>query len=344
MPFNSGLVAQLGFKQESTAGTAVTVDHFLPMVSEGINFSIENTQGTGLYGSTDGIPLESRWTQTTRTVEGDFEVECSDNGMGLLWRAATGSTTTPVNLTGAYGSTFALGDQRSAGSSLTLQVGRPGRDGTVQPFTWNGCKVTEWEVGGSVTEPLNASFSVDGWNETLATALATASYSASQQFGGADLFVKIGGTLATSSGKTTVSSGTSLTNVKSATVKGTNSLYTDAYYANSSGLKGEQTPNDYREYEFELELDYATTQTIYGLAVAGTSTTLQVYWQKPTAYTGSLFPLLEFTAPVVKFDVPNINVGGPEQLSYTVTGKVVKATSGGHNAFQIYTVNTDAAL
>jgi hypothetical protein len=344
MGFVSGLVAQCGFKQETTAGTGVTVDHFQPIVSESLNLEIETTQGEGLYGSTDGFALDTRWAQTTRTVSGDVTFEATDVGLGLWYRAAVGSTTTPGVASGsAYEAVFAAGDQASAGSSLTVQVGRPGINGVVAPFTYNGCKVTGFEVGGSVTEPVNITFSVDGWNETTATALATASYSSTaQQFTGADLYVKVGGTPSTSGGKTTIASGTALT-VKSATVKGENPLYTDRFYSNSSGVKAEQIVNGYRDYSIELELDYDTTQTLRGLATAGTSTALQVYWQRPTAITGAFFPLLEFTAPAVKFEIPEIAVDGPDVLSYTITAKVRKG-SATHNAFQIRTISTDTAL
>lgn len=345
MAIGGGLAAQFGFKQETTAGTAVTVDHFLPMVSESLNLEIETVQGEGLYGTTDAFPLDTRWAQTTRSVSGDVEVECVDVGMGLLWRAAVGSTTSPSVASGAaYEAVFAAGDQQSAGSSLTLQVGRPGADGTTQPFTFNGCKVSGWEVGGSVTDAINATFSFDGWNETTATSLATASYSTTaQQFTGANLYVKVGGTPSTTSGKTTVSGGTSLTRVKSAVVKATNPMYADAFYANSSGIKAEQKINGYRDYSVELELDYDTTQTLRATAVAGTTDVLQVYWQRPTAITGSYYPLLEFTMPAVKFEIPEINVGGPEALSYTITAKVRRG-SGSHNFFQIRTISTDSAL
>lgn len=299
-----------------------------------LGLGIETVQGEGLYGTTDGFALDTRWAQTTRTVTGDVEVECSEVGMGLLWRAGVGSTTTPAIASGAaYEAVFAAGDQQSAGSSMTLQVGRPGINGVTQAFTFNGCKVEGWEVGGSVTDAINATFSVDGWNETTATALATASYSTTaQQFTGADLYVKVGGTASTSSGKTSISGGTALTKVKSAMVKASNPMYVDRYYANGGGIKAEQIINGYSDYTFELELDYDTTQTLRATAIAGTTDVLQVYWQRPTAITGAYYPLLEFTAPAVKYEIPEIAVDGPEALSYTVTAKV-RHGSGSHNFF-----------
>jgi len=191
MAFVSGLVSQLGWGVESTAGTAVTVNKFQPHISESIKKELNRAQGEGLYGSTNGVALISRHVTTTQTVNGDFEVELTDTGLGTLWRAALGSTTTPSVLSGAaYQAVFQPGDQMSAGSSLTMQVGRPQTNGTVKPFTWNGCKVTSFEFGGGITDPLNVKFGIDGWAETTATSLATASYvSGQQQFTGADLTV-----------------------------------------------------------------------------------------------------------------------------------------------------------
>ena len=343
MAFISGLVSQLGWGVESTAGTAVTVNKFQPHVSESIQKEINRAQGEGLYGSTNGVALISRHVTTTSSVSGDFEVELTDTGLGTLWRAALGSTTSPSNLSGsAYQAIFTPGDQASAGSSLTVQVGRPQTGGTVKPHTFAGCKVTSFEFGGGVTDPLNATFSIDGRTETTATSLATASYvSGQQQFTGADLTVKIGGTASTGSGKVSISGGTTLSGVKGVTVKGENPLATERFYAGSSGIKSEQVVNGYRTYEIELDMDYVNSD-LYDLFVANTTTAIQLTWAKTTAITGSYYPTLDVTVAAAKITTGEANVDGTDLTPQKIT---LTALYDGTNApVQILTVNTDSSL
>jgi hypothetical protein len=66
--------------------------------------------------------------------------------MGFWWKYALGSAfTTPVVVVGtAFAQTHVNGSK--AGQFLTVQVGRPQISGTtVQPFTYTGVKITDWE-------------------------------------------------------------------------------------------------------------------------------------------------------------------------------------------------------
>lgn len=344
MGFVTGLVSQLGAGVETTAGTAVTVATFQPHVSATGKLDINRAQGEGLYGSTNGVALASRHVTTTRTVTGDFEVELTDIGLGKFWRWALGSTTTPAVLSGsAYEAVFKPGDQLSAGSSMTLQVGRPQTDGTVKPFTWNGAKCTGFEFGGNVTDPLNAKFSFDAWNETTATALATASYSTTQQqFTGAQLSVSIGGSASTSGGKTTVSGGSALSGVLGATVKGENPLNTDRFYAGSSGVKSEQQVNGYRKFTVDLDMHFVSQSAIYDLYTANTTTELVLTWAMPTAITGSYYPSLEVVIPAAKITSADVDLDGADFTSQKVTFEALY--DGTNNPFQIRTISTDTSL
>lgn len=344
MGFASGLVSQLGWAVETTAGTAVVVSKFQPHISEGVQFEVNRAQGEGLYGSTNGVALLSRHVLTTKSVSGDFEVELTDKSLGTLWRAALGATVTVSTVTtGVYQSVFAPGDQKSAGSSVTLQVGRPQTDGTVKPFTWNGVKISGFEFGGNVTDPVTVKFDIDGWTQTTATGLAAASYSSTQeQFTGAQLTVALGGTASTTGSVVSISGSTALAGVTSAKVKGENPLATDRYYANASGIKAEQLINGYRTYEVELEVDFISQATLYDLYVANTTTAITLTYATATSLTGSNNPTLEVIIPAAKITKADVNADGPDVLAQKVT---LLALFDGTNApIQIRTVNTDSAL
>lgn len=344
MGFASGLISQLGWAVETTAGTAVTVNKFQPHKSESIQFQVNRKQGEGIYGGTSAFPLASRHQLTTKGVTGDIEVELTDKGMGTLWRAALGSTTTPGVVSGsAYEAVFAPGDGKSAGSSLTVQAGRPQTDGTVKPFSWTGCKITNFEFGGGIDDTLTAKFGIDGWTEATSTSLATASYvTGAVQFTGAQLSINVGGTASTTSGKTTISGGTALTGVKSVTVKGENPLATDRIYAGASGVKAEQLINGWRKYEITLDMDFISQATLYDLFTANTTTALQLTWATTTAITGSNYPTLEVTASACKITNADVNVAGVDLTNQKVTFEVLN--DGTNNPFQIRTISTDTTL
>lgn len=345
MPLVSGLAAQFGWGVESTAGTAVTVNKFQTHLSESIKKELARQQGEGLYSSTNAAPRLDRHNVTTETVSGDFEIDVTDKGLGTLWRWGTGSTTTPTLLSGsAYEAVFAPGDQQSAGSSLTVQAGRPQiSSGTVRAFTARGCKCTGFEVSGTATDPLTATFSLDGWTESTATALASASYSTTQtQFSGIHMSVSLGGTPSTSSGKTTISGGSALTGVKGASIKVSNPLATERYYANGAGVKAEQVVNGFREVTIELDMDFIERTTLYDLYTANTTTALQVTWALPTAITGSYYPTLEFTFPATKLTSAEVTTDGPDLIPQKITATAL--WNGTDNFYQVRTISTDAAL
>lgn len=344
MGFASGLVSQLGWGVESTAGTAVTATKFQPHKSEGIKLDVNRQQGDGLFASTNAFDLASRHVLTTKDVTGDFEVELTDKGLGTLWRASVGSTTTPTLVTtGVYQAVFQPGDQKSAGSSLTVQVGRPQTDGTVKPFTYNGVKIKGFEFGGAIDELLTLKLDIDAWNETTSTALATASYpTGAIQFAGTQLAVNIGGTASTTGSVVSVTGSTALSGVKSVKVKGENPLASDRYYANASGVKAEQLINAPRKYEVEIEADFVSQTAMYDLYVAGTTTALTLTWTGNTVIAGGQYPTLEVIIPAAKITKAEVNADGPDVLGQKVTLTVV---SDGTNApFQIRTISADAAL
>jgi hypothetical protein len=345
MGFVTGHIAQFGWVPEATAGTAITVTKFQPHISESFQLKLNRAQGEGRYGSTNGFALLSRHVTTTRTVEGDVEIELTDTGLGTLWRAALGASTTASTLLSgtAYQAVFHPGDQKSTGSSLTLQVGRPQTDGTVRAHTYNGAKVTSFEFGGGVTDPLNATFSFDAWNETTGTALATASYVAGQQqFTGADLTVSVGGTASTTASVVSLSGASTLAGVRSVSVKGTNPLDTERFYAGSSGVKSEQQVNGFREYTVELELDYVDRTVLYDLFVANTTTPLKLSWAKSTAITGSYYPTLEVILSGAKITDATIDDNGTELTQQKVTFTALY--DGTNSPFQIRTISTDSSL
>lgn len=277
MATGSGLDAQLMVAQETTWGTPVTVTRGYEFLNESLNQEITYTDSAGLRVGTT-FARTSRTKQARFNVSGDVEIEVPTLGAGLLAKNMLGSSvTTPTLISGtAYKQIHT--PVGMAGLGLTMQVGRPEPVSpyTVRPFTYEGCKVSKWEItlkdGGLASMKL----SVDGQQELTATALAASSFltgTASYSFNQAT--IKLGGTASTAAGETTIASGVALSTVaKSITISGDNALATDRYGIGNGGQKKEQLQDGFQAVTVKLDSEFSKAE-LYDLYVAGTPVPIQ---------------------------------------------------------------------
>src|SRR5215469_18033368 len=216
--YASGLSGQVGTVAESTYGTPVTVTHFYEFLSESLTFNPNWLDGAGLKAG-------QAYNRASRTVQSRFDVNgyltmehtigspanAVADSMGFWWKYALGSSvTTPTLVLGtAYKQVHTNGSK--AGQFITVQVGRPQISGiTVQPFTYTGIKVTDWEFSCNDNQIAQLKCTCDGQTELTSVALAAASYpTPNGLFAFSDASVMtIGGTASTSGGETTVAGGT----------------------------------------------------------------------------------------------------------------------------------------
>lgn len=165
-----GADGQIGWKTEVTPGTAVAVDTFLPIRSENIKQNI-NYLDTQTISARKVLRLTK---QGAKSIEGGFTTELPNTDIATLLKHMFGTVTTTG--VGPYTHTFTPADL--TGDSLTVQVGRPASDGTVHPFTYAGCKISEWTISAATGEIATLEVSLLGMSETTGTALAAASYDA----------------------------------------------------------------------------------------------------------------------------------------------------------------------
>lgn len=277
MATGSGLDAQFMVAQETTWGTPVTVTRGYEILTESLNQDITYVDSNGLRVGTT-FKRSARTKQARFSVGGDVELEVPTLGAGLLAKNMLGSSvTTPTLIAGtAYKQIHT--PVGMAGLGLTCQVGRPEPTSpyTVRPFTYEGVKITKWDLslkdGGLATLKL----SVDGQQELTATALATASFLAGTQvYPFLQSTIKLGGTAATASGETTITGGTTLATVaKSITISGNNALATDRFGIGNAGQKREQLQNGIQTITVKLDTEFSKAE-LYDLYVAGTPTPIQ---------------------------------------------------------------------
>lgn len=238
MAIGSGLATQFGFKQESTYGTGVTVDRFSPIESESLTEEIDRLESSGIVTGRRML-ISEQWAAGNRKISGGVKGELYQENMGALFKAALGANTTAG--AGPYTHTCTPGDLSD--DFLTLQIGKPDVAGTVQPFTFTGCMVTEWEVAAKAGELVT--FAVDFVGQALATgtSLASASYGT----GDAKPF-----TFAHASA--TVAGGA--VPVKEISIKGVNGLDTERFFIGSDQIS-QPVENGLREYTGEATLEFS---------------------------------------------------------------------------------------
>lgn len=293
---------------QSAYGVYETPDRFLEFVSESLAHTIEPIEGTALRTG-NRVLRADRWAQGRVAVEGDIEYEVLSKGFGLWFKHMLGTvnTSTPGGATLTRDHEFTLGDLY--GKSLTVQVGRPGVDGTVYPFSYSGIKVASWEISNEVDGVVMLTVSLDGQREDLDQSLAVASFPADDS-----LFYWIGGE---------ITIGGSTFCVTSATVSGDNGLAVERYFicGGNGQYKKEPVHNALAELTGSLEAEF-TNPTAYERFVNGETVAVTLNWEGPEIENGFNYGLT-IELPEVRFDGETPSVGGPDVLTQTLSFKVL---------------------
>lgn len=307
MAIGSGLSSQFGHVDEVTYGSAVTVTRFLEIQKE----SIKNDVGKWFSrGTKDVVNRSSRSRTYSKGAKGDIEFEVMNKGFGKLFRQCFGvGAAVQVGVTTEYTHTFtpdiAAG---KTGIMSTMQVGRPSVDGTVQPFTYKGCKITEFEFTSELDGPLMLKVTVDAQSETTGTALATASYPTDPAS-----FIFIDGALTI---------GGVASYVKSIKLNCKWSLDTERRFLGAITTKKEPIANGEFKVTGELGMEFEGL-TEYAKFVAGTQSALVLTWSFGTI-TGAANPYkLVMTIPVVEYTGETPTVESSEVLMQNLPFKAL---------------------
>lgn len=175
--FTSGLGSQLGAGAETTYATPVTVNRFAEFTSETMKLSRAFLTSQQLRAGRM-FPNSSRRSPTTRSAAGGVVMEVPNSGFGTYLNLLHGNTVAPVQQasTTAYLQTHNIGTTDPFGKSITLQVGKPSDNGTVQPFTYPGTIMHQVSFDCQTGGFLTGNLTLDANDELTGTALATPSY------------------------------------------------------------------------------------------------------------------------------------------------------------------------
>ena len=245
--FGTGLDASVGFGQESAFNTAATPTRWLPFDSDTIARKKTTVQGMGLRAG-NLSPFAAQRRIATREAAGNIVLDVQNQGMGLLFKNALGASSIS-NAGAVYTQTFTLGSR--LGTSLTCQLGRPSADGTINPFTYTGGKVVDWELSLATNQFLKLNLGLDFADEvTLANTPVISSITQTGTPGAVTYYYRVSAIL--SSGETSASPELSTT-TSNATLSGTN--YNVVTWGAVSGATGY---NVYRSSAAGAELKIAS--------------------------------------------------------------------------------------
>lgn len=254
----SALATQWGYKQESTFGTPVTVDTFVPLVSESVTQEIERLESEGQIAGRRIIDSD-QWKAGNKTIAGDVQLELYEQSIGTLLKHCLGATSTSGS--GPYA--HVLTPASLTGLGLTQQFGRPDVGGTVRSFTYAGTKIASWELAVEAGQIGTLGLSCVGTvAETTGTALASASYAAQAT----RPFTAIEATVFTIGGAST--------NIKGFKLSGDNGLDVDRRFLGSA-LPAQPLEAEPRTYEGELNLEFSSL-TDYERFTGGTEADIAV--------------------------------------------------------------------
>jgi hypothetical protein len=300
---------QLGFANESTYGTGVTVTRFFEYDSESIEEEEGRTEGDPLRVGSHHIRSD-RFTPYFSGASGSVEMAVMSKGFGFFLKHMLGqvATTGPAE-TVVY--THTGSEAELLGDSFTMQVNRPFHPaGTNQAFTYRGGKITEWTLSNSVDENLMLELACDFMQVDTNVALATAVYPTAMD------------NLTWAKGVLTV--GGSAYDITEFSLQCNNGLDVDRRQIRGNTDKKEPTQSR-AEYSFSLSADFeSTTQRdrVHATTRAGALAAITAVWNGPTLLGSTLFPRLTVTIPAARFDAWKGATEGTDAIQQELSGVV----------------------
>lgn len=295
------IAGQIVLAEESTYGVYVAGTRAIEFLDESLTFGREIIDSNGIRA---GRRIQSRYAQGVQRVTGDITMELAPQGTGLLFKHIFGS----VGTTGAGPYTHTFVPSSLTGKSLSIQVGRSFLNGTVQPFSVLGAKITEAEISAEVNEFATLTMSIYGNHEDTAQSLAVAAYPATLT-----PFVFTHGSLSVAG---------SGVDVRNFSLNIDNGLLVDRHFIRTTTPERSKEPLEggYRQITGSFEADFESL-TAYNRYVQGTQAALVL------SFNAGASAQLTITMNV-RFDGETPTISSPDDIvAQTMNYKAVSSTS-----------------
>lgn len=318
----SGLGNSWGIAQEGTVGTYTAPTRWLQIDKETMSLKKTIAQSVGLH---QGLYQQTqRRAFNAHTVDGQVDMDVTDQQMGLLFKHAIGSGASIASVvSGASIQTHVPGD--TAGLSLAIQKAAPETTGpgTIQSVSYNGCKITDWTLSVARDGLAKWSMNIDAWNEDMSQTYTAPSFVATNALAFFQGALTLGGTLSTSSGSLSVSAASTPTAVVAGlTIKGQNGLDTKRFTLGST-TKKEQFSNAFRKLTGTIDFEFANLTDYYQSGFYS-STALEtplaiVFTLTGNIITGATHSKLQTIVANAYFDTVPVVIEGPNLIQVKTT-------------------------
>lgn len=307
MPPGSGLATSIGIGAETTYGTYAAPTRWYEIESETLTANYVNAEGSGLAA---GVLVNrgNRRVRVSQAAAGTVVMYATQKSLGLLLAHMMSSDVVPTGVAGAAGAftaTHVDNNLGGRGKSLTIQKGIATTDGTVRPFTFLGCKITQMQLECGKGELVKVTITVDARQMVETQPLVAPTYPTGlipYGFAGATLKTGAYGSEVNAAGVTKVT----LTVARPYNV--------DSYYYNNAGLKAEPIQNGKTAISGTVETEWVDKTTFTDAFHAGLPFSLVV------GYAGAIIAAttptsLGFAIPQVYIDSDTPVAGGEDLIS-----------------------------
>lgn len=340
----SGLDAQLLAVAESTYGIAPSLSgaRGYEFKSETLAMKKNTVQGEGLAAGRL-YDRTKRRVLTTYDVAGNIVMDCPTRQLAFWLQYMVGSfgqsgaSPTEIGSTGIFQSYHqGIGGIQTTGGllghSLTIQKGVPDVSGDVYPFTYVGCKISDWELkvavnaiaeltlsfdgrnelaGSGNGDPLNASVpSLEAWPGVPTSGLGEGLF----HFKEATLYT--GGTPTNTAGFISLAGEATAGNITDIDIKHTVKFDNSRFFLGTSGFKAEQIENGFRALSGTFTIEWLNGESYYNAFSADTTTSLELKFTGPSVSSSNY--LLDILIPNIKLDGSSPMIPGPGVVTQSV--------------------------
>lgn len=353
MPYpvvGSGISTQVVATAEGTYGVAPSLASARSYEAKSETLELKKTTVQG-----EGLAAGRLYDRTKRRVltnymaSGGLVLDCPTRQLAFWLQYMVGSfgqtlaTPTQVGVTGIYKSVHqGIGGAQTVGGmlghSFSIQKGVPTADGVVEPFTYVGGKVSDWEIKCSTGTIAELSLTVDARNELAgpfpnggasasndplnAATPALATFATPTTGMGESLFhfrqmtLYTGGTPTYGSNLVTLPGQTAAANVKDIDLKHSVKYDSTRFFAGNQGFKAEQIENGFRAMTGSLTAEWLSSEAMYNAFAADTTTSLELTFTGSSVSTSNY--LLDIIIPNIKLDGESPKVPGPAVVTQAV--------------------------
>lgn len=319
-----GLQTVFGFGEESAYGTAVAPTRFLPVYNENLELKKNTVISDAIIPGGYNAQSAARRKQSTRDVNGGFQVDATTTSFGLILKCLFGASVAPTITTlttGVYQHVYNL--NLAGGKSQTFQKHIRDSAGTViQAFDYPGAKISKGEFSVATNSMLTLKCDVDARDEVKQASPTASSYASQDPFFFRQGTIKIGGSALAAD----------------VIVKDTNfSIQRPMDVARigigNNGLKAEQAENAFPKVSGKFSAEFLRVSDWYDAFTNDTQLSLQYVFQGPLI-SGGYYKTLTFDLPAIFLDGESPKTTGqgliatsiPYTTLYDGTNPTIKAT------------------